>query len=118
MLRLTRSRSSRPVAGKLRPAEPAAQGQLAVPNMADRAVGGGQGMRLDAAPAAAASPAPDSGGPSHADPSSPGSRRGIERRSRAEALSRSQALSESGGFCPRDLNPCVRGARPTNCACR
>jgi len=100
MLRLTRQQIFASCRRKLKPAELAAQGQLAVPSVADRAVGSGQGMRLGAAPAAVASPAADSGGPSRVQPivTCPGA--GIERCRRAEALSRSQALNRILGLCP------------------
>jgi hypothetical protein len=97
MLRLTRQQIFASCRRKLKPAELAAQGQLAVPSVADRAVGSGQGMRLGAAPAAAASPAADSG--RHASsPSSPTSARGSRGVGRAEALSRSQALNRILGL--------------------
>jgi len=97
MLRLTRQQIFASCRRKLKPAELAAQGQLAVPSVADRAVGSGQGMRLAAPPAAAASPT-DSGGPSRVQLIATCPCAGIERRRRAEALSRSQALNRILGL--------------------
>ena len=63
MRRLTRQQIFAPCRRKAEASRTRRQGQAAASSVADRAVGGGQGMRLGAAPVAA-SPAADSGSPS------------------------------------------------------